>query len=419
MMAGARRLFRQRAEFYFEYLVSAAAFVWRRLMFRTTFIAITGSVGKSSATACLGSVLSAHFATNWLPGGGNTRRLLSRIVLRTRFRHRFTVIEVGTRAPGALRRAAWMIAPDVAIVLRVVNVHSNAFPTLDDMAAEKAQLLSRLGRRGTAILNADDPLVLAMSNGCRARIITFGTSPNSSVIADQVSAAWPQRLTFRARSGNESVPVATNFVGEHTLTPVMAALTAAVHCGVRLEQAALAIGNVQPVPGRMSPMFLPNGACVIRDDFNATLPTVIAGLDFLAQARVSRRIVVVGDILDAGLTVRPRFRHLGLRVAGAADMAVFLGKYGRIAAKSAIEAGMAKESVHAFEDIKDAADFLKSELRPGDLVLSKGWQSRHLERITLSQLGDIACWMERCRKLMPCEMCSELKLIPFPPRGPS
>jgi UDP-N-acetylmuramoyl-tripeptide--D-alanyl-D-alanine ligase len=117
------------------YLLSACAFLWRRLMFRTTFIAISGSVGKSTATASLGAILSAHYPTNWTPGGGNNRRTLAETILRTRFRHRFTVIEVGTRAPGALRRAAWMIAPNVVVMLRVLNIHSNAFPTLEEMAA--------------------------------------------------------------------------------------------------------------------------------------------------------------------------------------------------------------------------------------------------------------------------------------------
>jgi len=417
MIARARRRFGKRVVFLAEYFVSAAAFVWRRLMFRTTFIAITGSVGKSTATACLGSILSAHFPTNWRPGGPNTRTVLSRIVLSTRFRHRFTVIEVGTRAPGALRRAAWMIAPDVVVVLRVLNIHSNAFPTIDDMAAEKAQLLSRLGKRGAAVLNADDPLVLALADRCPARVLTFGIAPDSFAVADQVSAVWPQRLTFRVRCGNQDARVETNLAGEHLLPSVLAALTTAVCCGVPLEQAASAVRNVQPIPGRMCPMFLPNGACIIRDDFNATFPTVISSLDFLARAQVSRRIVILGDVLDAGLTVRSRFRDLGVRVAQAADMAVFLGKYGRIAAKSAVEAGMASASVHAYDDIKDAAAFLKSELRSGDLVLSKGWQGRHVERISLSQLGDIACWMERCPKVMPCEKCPELKLVPFPQRA--
>src|SRR5208282_5160280 len=122
---------------------------------------------------------------------------------------------------------------------------------------------------------------------------------DSFAVADQVSAVWPQRLTFRVRCGNQDARVETNLAGEHLLPSVLAALTTAVCCGVPLEQAASAVRNVQPIPGRMCPMFLPNGACIIRDDFNATFPTVISSLDFLARAQVSRRIVILGDVLDA------------------------------------------------------------------------------------------------------------------------
>ncbi len=397
-----------------ERLVTAAAFVWRRLMFRTTFIAITGSAGKSTATACLASILSAHAPTNWLPGGRNSRTL--RILLNTRFRHRFTVIEAGSDAPGSMRRAAGLIAPDVVVVLQVLSIHSNVFPTIEDVAQEKAGLLSRLSARDTVVLNADDPRVLAMADRSPARVRTFGISPGSSVVADQISSAWPQRLTFRVLYGAQSARIETNLLGEHFLPSVLAAVTTAVSCGVPLEQCVAALKNVQPVLGRMSPMHLANGACIIRDEFNANLPSLMAGLDFLAQAQASRRIVVVGDVLDTGLTVRPRARDLGRRVAQAADMAVFLGKDGRLSCKCAVEAGMAEGSVWAYEDPKAAADFLKSELRSGDLVLSSGWAGRHVERVFLSQVGDVGCWVERCSIIRPCEMCSELKLVPFPPR---
>jgi UDP-N-acetylmuramoyl-tripeptide--D-alanyl-D-alanine ligase len=394
-------------------LLSAFAFLWRRLMFRTTFIAITGSVGKTTATACLGAILSAHYPTNRGRGWRNHRSELARIILRTRFHHRFTVIEVGTRAPGALRRAAWMINPDIVVVLRVLNVHSNAFPTINEMAAEKAQLLSRLSERGTAILNADDPLVLAMGERCRARIQTFGVSPDSFLRANDVSAVWPRRLSFEANCGNERSHVETNFLGEHLLGSALAALAAAVYCGVPLARAAEVLKQVDPVPGRMQPMQLPNGITVIRDEYNSSLPTLRAALDFLASAQASRRIVVVGDVFDSGQKALPRFREIGRLVAGAADLGIFLGHDASTAARAAVAAGMRAESAVVCKSLPQAANFLKAELRPGDLVLLHGWDGRHVERTVLAQLGDLGCWVNTCPKLMPCESCPELGLVRF------
>jgi UDP-N-acetylmuramoyl-tripeptide--D-alanyl-D-alanine ligase len=383
-------------------------------MFRTTFIAISGSVGKSTATASLGDILSAHSATNWTPGGGNNRRTLAETILRTRFRHRFTVIEVGTRAPGALKRAAWMIAPDVVVMLRVLNIHSNAFPAIEEMAAEKAHLLSRLGKRGLAILNADDPRVLAMGAHCRGPLRTFGTSPEAFVTASGVSSKWPRRLSFRVRCGQESSCVETNLIGEHMLTSALAALTAAVCCGVPLAQAAARFQEIQPVPGRMEPMQLPNGVTVLRDEHNGTLPTFEAALDVMRGAETCRRIVIVGDVLDSGMSERGRYRHLGVQVARAADMGIFIGRSSNTSVSAAVEAGMNRGSALSFKSLPDAANFLRSELRAGDLVLLQGWVGRHLERLILAQLGSISCWAERCTKLVPCERCPELKLVRLP-----
>jgi UDP-N-acetylmuramoyl-tripeptide--D-alanyl-D-alanine ligase len=381
------------------------------MMFRTTFIAITGSAGKTTTAHCVGAILSAHYPTNWTPGGRNARGHLALNVLRTRFHHRFTVIEVGTRAPGALRRAAWMIAPDIAVVLTVLGLHTDAFPTLDEMAAEKEQLLSRLGRRGLAILNADDARVRDMGARRRGQVRTFGCAAHATLRGSEISSVWPRRLSFRADYAGQSCRAESQLVGEHMATPALAALAVAVSCGVPLPQAAAALGSVPPVPGRMQPMMLPNGVTVLRDDFNASFATLEPGLNVMRTAQGSRRIVIVGDVLDSPLTVRPRMRELGRRVAASADVGVFIGTVSKVAAKAATEAGL--KQAFACQNLREAVEFLQRELQPGDLVLVQGWTAHHIERVVLAQTGTIACWIERCNKHMLCDQCPELKLVPL------
>jgi UDP-N-acetylmuramyl pentapeptide synthase len=140
-----------------------------------------------------------------------------------------------------------------------------------------------------------------------------------------------------------------------------------------------------------------------------------AGLNALRVAEASRRIVIMGDVLDTGLTVRPRFRDLGRRAAEAADMVIFIGVYSAIGAKAAFEAGMKEDAALAFATLPEAAAFLSSEMRAGDLVLLQGWVERHIERVILSQMGAISCWIDRCRKWSRCERCPELGLVPTQP----
>jgi len=55
-----------------RYAVAAVAFVWRRLLFRTTFIAITGSLGKTTAKECLAAALGSRFWTVKSSGNRNS-----------------------------------------------------------------------------------------------------------------------------------------------------------------------------------------------------------------------------------------------------------------------------------------------------------------------------------------------------------
>ena len=80
----------------YAYCVTWAAFVWRRLLFRTTFIGITGSVGKTTAKDCLGAILGARASTFETKGSYNGRLGVPRMLVRVRPWHRFAVIEVGT-----------------------------------------------------------------------------------------------------------------------------------------------------------------------------------------------------------------------------------------------------------------------------------------------------------------------------------
>jgi len=390
-------------------VLSVLAFIWRRLMFRTIFIAITGSVGKTSAKECLTAMLSSRFPTNAMIGNWNNRQGLASTILRTRYRHRFTVIEAATRRPGALRRAAWEIRPDVVVVLVVARTHINHFPTLEHTAAEKASLLDRLPPSGLAILNGEDPRVLAMADRCRCRVVTFGRSPRFDFWASEVSARWPSRLTFRIHTATQFREVRTNLVGEYWLSSVLGALAAAVCCGMDLKDAVRALEQAQPYRARLQPVALPCGATLLRDDENGSVTALQEALGVMKEAEVPRRIAVLGDTWDSGLgEPRARLEDLGRRVAGTVDLAVFVGEQAHYAAEALIASGMKPVNVRSISGLRETAEFLKSELRPGDLALLKGQYMQHLSRIYLAQLGPVQCWKMKCLEVTPCERCEEL-----------
>lgn len=235
----------------------AVAYVWRRILWRTTFIGITGSVGKTTAKECLAAILSSRFPTAKTRNNENETIGLPKTLFRVRPWHRFAVLEVAADGRGLMRRSARLVRPEVAVVLTVARTHTAQFKSLERTAADKARLPAALTPGGTAVLNQDDPRVADMTVPAGAQVVRFGSSASSEVSAELVSSNWPERLSLRVRAGNESCRVETRLVGTHWTPTVLGAL------------AADAIGRVEPSPGRMQPATLPVGATMIRDEYNA------------------------------------------------------------------------------------------------------------------------------------------------------
>jgi UDP-N-acetylmuramoyl-tripeptide--D-alanyl-D-alanine ligase len=381
------------------------------LLFRTRFIAITGSVGKTTTRNLLAAILCDMPAlTLAATKSSNSAKQIARDLLSVRPRHRFVVLEVGTDRPGWIRRSAWLIRPDIAIILSVARTHTNNFPTLDDTAAEKAALLGRLGRKGIAILNVDDERVAAMAANCLARIVRFGCASDADVRATNVSSEWPQRLSFAIKARGVTETVRSQLVGTHWTPSVLAASAAALECGMLLHQVAGLISRVPPTTARMEPAILPSGAVILRDDFNGSLDTFIAAFETLKNAQASRKILVITTVGDSPESWDRRLTRIAVQASTVVDLLILVGekKDTKRAGKAAVVGGLPPERLHQFEHLRDVSTFLKDTLRFGDLLLLRGLMGDHVARVYHAQLREVACWKDNCGKKTLCDYCPEL-----------
>jgi len=397
-------------------LLYAAAYVWRRVLVRTTFIAITGSKGKTTAKECLAGALQARYPTGKTLGNQNGYDGVPRSVLRVRPWHRFAVIEVAAKGRGLVKRSARLVRPDVAIVLLVARNHMKDFRTLENVAAEKAELLAHLGPRSIAVLNGDDPRVAAMAESLKQRVVFFGSSPSFPYWADAATSKWPERLSFDLHAGAERAEVRTRLVGCHWRHAVLGALAAAHVCGMTLRDAVMGVREVEPVLGRMQPVQLPSGAMMIRDDLDGSLGASDAAFETLAGATAERKILIMTDVTDTSMSPRQRYRTMGRAIARIFDLAVFIGDRAGYGVRGAIAGGMSSERARACFSWQQAEDFLAGELKQGDLVLLRGRVGDHLARLYFALLGPVACRKTLCRKQIICDLCPELGAL-SPPRA--
>lgn len=399
------------ATFLRNQLIISAAYVWRRLLFNTTFITITGSFGKTTTKEFIADILARKYAVSKTIGNWNHRKFKGpeMAILRTRPWHRFAVLEVGAEKPGNMESAARFIKPDIVVITNVKRSHTLSFPTPEAVAQEKSQLLRHMRPGGCAIINQDNAQLTITAAPEKSRIIRFGKTEPVDYRLLKAESRWPERLKLTITAQGENYEVATRLLGTHWTPTVLAALATTSQCGVELRDAIATIQSIEPFWSRMQPVYLPTyGATIIREDAHGQLDSFEVSLKFMEEAHATRKILVISDFSDSNLRTPARAKAMGQMAVRCADVMVFVGTVAQRAHKAAIAAGFDAGNSHTFATTAEVTAFLKTHLRDGDLVMIKGMMSHHLQRIYLGLIGDVKCTLEICPKQTGCDNCPEL-----------
>ena len=137
--------------------------------FGGTIIGVTGSVGKTSTKDLAWAALAASRRTWANERSFNNDQGLPSTVLNAPDDTEVMVLEMGMRGFGEIARLCNIAPPHIGVVTRVAEAHSDRVGGLDGVARAKAELVQALPANGVAVLNADDPRVLAMRRGATGR----------------------------------------------------------------------------------------------------------------------------------------------------------------------------------------------------------------------------------------------------------
>lgn len=386
----------------------------RRRLRNTVFVGVTGSVGKSTTKDLIAGVLERHLSRGRKsPGSLNWPEDMARVVLGARRSDAFCVVEMSGHGPGAMDLPLRLVQPTVGVVTSIGSDHLTAFKSRDAIAQEKGKLIRSLPPNGIAILNTDDPRVLAMKSEFSGRTVTFGVAADAMLRGDAIQSVWPDRLSLTANWNGESVHVQTQLCGTHWAPTVLAALATGVALGVPLTLAAQAVACVEPFEGRMAPVVV-DGITFIRDDWKASLVTIEPAFEVMRQARAIRKVIVIGTMSDYQGTSTLRYMEIGQLALAAADVVVFVGPRALAGLRGKRDEN---DNLRAFTSLRDASTYLSRYLTPGDLVLLKGSQpADHLQRLILARTTEIQCWQSACGRRESCDMC-ELVHVPSGPQA--
>ncbi|MBO2452331.1 UDP-N-acetylmuramoyl-tripeptide--D-alanyl-D-alanine ligase [Actinomadura barringtoniae] len=356
----------------------------------TTVTGITGSAGKTSTKDLIAQVVRRAGPTIAPVGSFNNEIGLPLTALRADEQTRHLVLEMGARGIGHIAYLARIGRPRIGVVLNVGHAHIGEFGSQEMVARAKGELVEALSVHGTAVLNADDPLVRTMAARTAAKIVTFGRAPDATVRATEEFLDDQGRARFSLVTPEGVLPVSLRLHGAHAVMNALAAAAVGREAGLELNEIAEALSEAEPasrwrmeVTVRQS-----DGVTVVNDAYNANPESMRAALDTVVHmARGRRAFAVLGEMAELGASSVAEHAKIGQHVArsGFAGL-IAVGKAAAAMAEGAGQVGSWNGECVQVDDVGAALTALRERLAPQDVVLVKGSRVVGLERVAAGLL---------------------------------
>ena len=362
-----------------------------RMLFNPLMIGVTGSVGKTTTKEFCYAVLSAFGNTLKTEGNQNNEIGLPNTLFRLDDATEYAVVEMGMSALGEIARLARTARPAAGIITMIGVSHLENLGSRENILKAKLEICQGLPDGAPLVLNADDDLLPGAALPARLRPVWFGIESETSDVRAVDIRDLPDGTAFTlqdAENGRFEVHIPT--AGLHTVRDALAAYTAATRLGLDPARAAAALANYQTT-GMRQHIVEHGGVTFIEDCYNASPDSMRAALDILSR-RVpgpgGRRIAVLGDMLELGTASEAAHRETGQCAAGVADLVIAVGPLSEALAQAARQKGA---TTLYCQKIEEVVEYLRLNLRPGDVVLAKASHAMQFEQM----LTDLyAVWPE-------------------------
>jgi UDP-N-acetylmuramoyl-tripeptide--D-alanyl-D-alanine ligase len=343
-----------------------------------TVLALTGSQGKTGTKDYLAQVLAAAGPTVATAGSFNNEIGFPLTVLRADADTEFLVLEMGARGLGHIAYLCDIAPPSISAVLNVGTAHLGEFGSREAIARAKGEIVEALPADGTAVLNADDPLVAAMRPRTSARVLTFGAT--GDVTWRGVELDDLGRPSFELGHAGDWRPVRLTQSGAHQVANAAAAAALAIAAGVSLPRIADALAAATAAsPMRMELHERADGLVVVNDAYNANPASMAAALEALVaigRRRSRRTVAVLGEMRELGPTSYDQ--HVGVGRTAAelgVDVVVVVGDEA-----AGIAAGVGPEAI-VTAGRAEALAWVRENATGADVVLVKASRGAALETI--------------------------------------
>ena len=355
--------------------------IWYKNRFQIPYVAVTGSVGKTTAKDMITSVLSSKFKVLKTEGNFNNNIGLPLTLLRLDHSYDICVLEMGMDRFGEIDYLGEIVKPEVGVITNVGDAHIERLGSRENICKAKCELLPHIRPDGLLVLNGDDQMLSALRGKTPVTTVFCGEGEGLEYSAVQTGGDGISHIHCRMVTPKMEREVKVPALGAHMIYPSLMATAIGEHFGLTADEIERGILSFVPTRMRMNIIHRGDNVTILDDTYNANPQSMRAAINVLADGRSSWKVAVLGDMFELGSFAPALHQGVGecLGKAGI-DCLVAVGELAAHIAEGARSSGV--PVVHSCADKDEAKGVLPQLIKPDSTILVKASRGMALEELS-------------------------------------
>ena len=320
--------------------------------FKIPFIAVTGSVGKTTTRDMVYSTISAKYNSLKNVGNLNNQFGVPLTLFNLNKEHECAVIEMGMSGFNEIEYLANIVNPQIGIISNIGYSHVEHLGSRDGIFKAKMEIATNFDENSLLIVNGDDDCLKTLkTKDLVYKLRTFGFDKDNDIYCESYEMD-EESINFVADINGKKEEFFIPTVGKHNIYNAMAAILVGLNLNMTIEEIKDGLKNFQCTKNRLD-IIKKDKLTIIDSVYNASIDSMSAALNILGRYE-NRRVAILGDMFEMGEFAEFGHRQVGKAALGNIDIMIAIGK---------------------------DSEFIVKELKDDDVILVKASRGMNLEKV--------------------------------------
>ena len=347
--------------------------------FKIPFIAVTGSVGKTTTRDMVYSTISAKYNSLKNVGNLNNQFGVPLTLFNLNKEHECAVIEMGMSGFNEIEYLANIVNPQIGIISNIGYSHVEHLGSRDGIFKAKMEIATNFDENSLLIVNGDDDCLKTLKTKVLVyKLRTFGFDKDNDIYCESYEMD-EESINFVAVINGKKEELFIPTVGKHNIYNAMAAILVGLNLNMTIEEIKDGLKNFQCTKNRLD-IIKKDKLTIIDSVYNASIDSMSAALNILGRYE-NRRVAILGDMFEMGEFAEFGHRQVGKAALGNIDIMIAIGKDSEFIVKELKENNMDENNLYHFETKEEAIESLDNIIKDDDVILVKASRGMNLEKV--------------------------------------